>query len=68
MNSSNPWTDSESERISRGQQLLEQLWWSMAKKIVETAGKQYNWTEEQWQSATELFLRPNDYSIIVTYD
>ena len=48
----------------RGKQLVEQLWWSLAKRIVRIAGDMYKWDDDQWRQATELFLRPNDYKVI----
>jgi hypothetical protein len=62
------WPEYNQQRVERGQQLVEQLWWSLAKEIVKKAGAHYKWTDEEWQAATELFLRPNDYSVVVTYD
>lgn len=58
----------DTDRIERGQQFVEQLWWQLAKEIVKKAGVYYKWTDEEWQAATELFLRPNDYTVAVTYD
>jgi hypothetical protein len=52
-------------RILRGTQLLEQLWWSLAKRIIQKAGDLYKWDDEQWRTVTEVFLRPNDYKVIV---
>ena len=51
-------------RVLRGKQLVEQLWWTLAKRIVRMAGDLYKWDDEQWRQATELFLRPNDYKVI----
>lgn len=54
------------EDIQRGKKLAEQLWWSLAKRILRIAGEIYGWDENQWRDAQELFLRPNDYSVIVS--
>jgi hypothetical protein len=51
-------------RVLRGKQLIEQLWWTLAKRILRTAGDLYKWDDDQWRQATELFLRPNDYKVI----
>lgn len=57
---------STDEDIQRGKKLAEQLWWSLAKRILRIAGEIYGWDENQWRDAQELFLRPNDYSVIVS--
>lgn len=56
--------DSPDPRILRGNQLVEQLWWTLAKRIVRIAGELYKWDDEKWRQATEIFLRPNDYKVI----
>jgi hypothetical protein len=55
----------EDDRITNGVELAEQIWWSLAKKIVFLAGTLYKWDDEQWRDANEKFLRPNDYKVIV---
>ncbi len=55
-------------RVQRGLQFLEQLWWQLAKKIILMAGEMYEWSEEEWKDMQELFLRPNDYKIILKLD
>jgi hypothetical protein len=52
------------ERVERGKQFAEMLWWQLAKRIVRLAGEHYLWTDEQWLTATEIFLRPSDYQVI----
>lgn len=52
-------------RVRKGLQLVEQLWWQLAKQIVKTAGEMYGWDDEQWRDIQELFLRPNDYKVIL---
>ena len=52
-------------RVRRGLQFVEQLWWQIAKQIVKTAGEMYGWDDEQWRDMQELFLRPNDYKVII---
>jgi hypothetical protein len=54
----------ENENVKKGIVLVEQLWWSLAKRIVFLAGNLYKWDEEQWREANEKFLRPNDYKVI----
>ena len=56
----------EDQRVKRGIQIAEQIWWSLAKRIVYLAGKMYNWDDDQWRDANEFFLRPNDYFVIVS--
>lgn len=56
----------EDPRVTKGKQLVELIWWTVAKKIVKTAGEFYKWDDEEWREATELFLRPNDYRVIPT--
>lgn len=60
-----PLTQTDDLRIAKGKKLVEHLWWSLAKKIVLLAGNHYKWDDEQWKTAQELFLRPNDYKVIV---
>lgn len=55
-------------RVRRGLQLVEQLWWQIAKQIVKTAGELYGWDDEQWRDMQELFLRPNDYKVVLKLD
>lgn len=52
------------ERMTKGIELAEQVWWSLAKRIIFLAGNLYKWDEEQWRTANEKFLRPNDYKVI----
>ena len=52
-------------RVVKGKTLVEMLWWSLAKKIVKLAGEHYKWNEETWKEASEIFLRPNDYKVVV---
>lgn len=52
-------------RMTKGVEFAEQVWWSLAKKIVFLAGTLYNWDEDQWRDANEKFLRPNDYKVII---
>jgi hypothetical protein len=53
------------ERIQLGTMLAEQIWWSLAKKIVFLAGKLYEWDDDEWRIANDKFLRPNDYKVII---
>lgn len=52
-------------RVRRGIQLVEQLWWQLAKQIIKKAGEIYKWDDEQWRNMQELFLRPNDYKVVL---
>lgn len=52
-------------RIQRGKKFAEQLWWSLAKRIVRMAGELYKWDDKEWQEFQDLFLRPNDYSVVL---
>jgi hypothetical protein len=54
------------ERVKRGVEIAEQIWWRVAKKIIQVAGEKYKWTDEEWRDAAEKFLRPNDYKVIIT--
>jgi hypothetical protein len=51
------------QRIADGKQFAEFLWWTLAKRIVLLAGELYNWDDQQWETAQELFLRSNDYEV-----
>jgi len=53
-------------RVKKGIELVEMIWWSLAKQIVKIAGEHYNWDNEKWQEATELFLKPSDYKVVPT--
>ncbi len=55
-------------RVRRGMQLVEQLWWQLAKQIIKKAGELYKWDDEQWRNMQELFLRPNDYKVVLKLD
>jgi len=55
----------EDQRVTRGIKMAEQIWWSLAKRIVFLAGNLYNWDHEQWRDANDFFLRPNDYRVVV---
>jgi hypothetical protein len=53
-------------RVKKGAEFAEQIWWRLAKRIVQIAGEKYNWTDDEWRDASEKFLRPNDYKVIIT--
>ncbi len=53
------------ERVERGRQFAELMWWRLAKRIFQIAGDYYKWDDDQRKSMAEFFLRPNDYKIIV---
>ncbi len=55
----------ESERVQKGKQIAEQIWWSLAKRILRIAGDLYKWDDNDWREAQEIFLRPNDYFVVV---
>ena len=52
-------------RVERGLQFIEKLWWQLAKRIMLMAGELYKWDNEQWKEMQELFLRPNDYKVVL---
>ena len=52
-------------RIQRGKRFAEQIWWSLAKRIVRMAGELYQWNDKEWQEFQDMFLRPNDYSVVL---
>ena len=52
-------------RIAKGKDLVEMMWWSLAKRIMRMAADHYKWDDEQLKDATELFLRPGDYRVNV---
>jgi len=58
----------ESQRIQLGKEFAERIWWTLAKSIVKKAGELYNWTDEQWNDANEMFLRPNDYKVVLSHE
>ena len=51
------------DHMKKGIEFTEQIWWSLAKRIVFLAGNLYKWDDERWREANELFLRPNDYTV-----
>ena len=52
-------------RLEKGRAFAEFVWWSFAKKIFAIAADHYKWSEEDCNRAREIFLRPNDYRVIV---
>ena len=56
--------DIDEQRMQKGKRFLEHIWWMLAKRIVRIAGDHYEWTEEEWLSAMDLFLRPGDYTVV----
>jgi hypothetical protein len=52
-------------RIEKGRTFAEFVWWSLAKKIFAIAAAHYNWSDEEADRAREIFLRPNDYKVLV---
>ena len=59
--------DTNEKRIADGIQFAEFVWWSLAKRIVSLAGDLYKWDESQWDTAQELFLRSNDYKVVIKH-
>jgi len=55
----------EDENVEKGIVLAEQVWWSLAKRIVFLAGNLYKWDETQWRDANDFFLRSKDYRVFV---
>jgi hypothetical protein len=55
----------DDENVKKGIVLAEQVWWSLAKRIVFLAGNLYKWDENQWQEVNEKFLRPTDYKVVL---
>jgi len=58
----------ESKRLQEGAAFAELIWWTLAKSIVKMAGELYEWDTDQWTTANELFLRPNDYKVILRHE
>jgi hypothetical protein len=52
-------------RVEKGREFAERMWFSLAKRILKIAGEHYKWTDEQWEENINLFLRPNDYRVVV---
>ena len=53
------------DRVEKGRQFAEHVWWQLSKRILKIAGQHYKWNDDEWKDMTELFLRPNDYKVIV---
>jgi hypothetical protein len=58
----------ENTRLENGIEFAELIWWMFAKAIVKKAGELYKWNDEQWIQANEIFLRPNDYKVILGHE
>ena len=58
-------TNTMDNRVEKGREFAERLWFSLAKRILKIAGDHYKWTDEQWEENINLFLRPNDYRVII---
>ena len=51
--------------LEKGILFAERVWFSLARRIVQIAGEHYKWTDEEWTEISNLFLRPNDYTVQV---
>jgi hypothetical protein len=58
----------ESQRMKDGTAFAEHIWWTLAKSIVKLAGELYEWDTDQWNTVNEMFLRPNDYKVILRHE
>jgi len=56
----------EDERMTEGKRIAELIWWSLAKHIVREAGELYKWDDAEWHKIQEIFLRNNDYTVVIT--
>lgn len=54
------------ERVEKGKQLVELIWWSLAKNILRIARGHYEWDDDTLKEFTDIFLRPGDYHVIAT--
>ncbi len=57
----------DDQSVVKGKVFAEQLWWRLAKRIIEIAGNHYKWDDARWTEITETFLRPNDYYVKVEF-
>jgi hypothetical protein len=52
-------------RIQQGKDFLEVYWIQVAEKVVATAIKVYGLSKEQGDALKTVFLRPNEYEIVL---
>ncbi len=51
--------------VEEGIQLLESMWYVTAVKIVEMAIQVYGLNQEQANALKDIFLRQNDYFVVL---
>ena len=52
-------------KVEKGREFAERIWFSLAKRILKLAGDLYKWDDDTWEENINLFLRPNDYKVII---
>ena len=56
------------ERCALGKRMMEQIYYSMALYIIETAKDVYKLSDEQVRALKDVFARPNDYHVVFRPD
>lgn len=55
-------------RVEEGIEILQNIWYSVAIKIVNLAIEVYNLDDSQASALKEIYLRPNDYIVQIRND
>lgn len=53
------------DRMRRGVEFAEMLWFSFAQRIFRMAAELYGWDQKRQTALEEVYLRPNDYLVEV---
>lgn len=56
----------EDAELEEGRLMLERIWYGVAIQIVELAVQVYGLSEEQKDSLKSVFLKPNDYYVVIS--
>lgn len=55
-------------RVEEGIEILQNIWYSVAIKIINLAIEVYNLDDSQAAALKEIYLRPNDYIVQIRND
>ncbi len=55
----------DTNEIAEGVEIVESIWFLTAIKIVELAIKVYNLDEEQGRALKDVFLKQNNYYVVL---
>ena len=51
--------------LEEGQKLLERIWYGVAIQIVDLAVQVYGLSSDQKEALKSVFLKPNDYYVLI---